>query len=211
MERTRSRYLRRKGAPSTRRWRLVWISGSDLEAMWLGSVFPEGHHNLLAPPMSAIKRITKPVVEAASGLPVQIPTYLSTEHSDWDLHAFCREHNWRVWLKGPYYDASRCPTWDAFGAIRNALSKVWSTEKLFLQAHVSGYEESIMLSAYKGELLGAVSMRKRDITPEGKTWAGDVSEVPGEFPSRFGRWCATPTGQGAGNWKWCAMRRTRSG
>jgi diaminopimelate decarboxylase len=159
----------------------LWISGSDLEAMWLGMVFPNGHPNLLVPPMSAIKRITKPVVEAASGLPIKIPTYLSTEHSDWDLHAFCREHNWRVWLKGPYYDASRCPTWDAFTAIRDALSKVWSTDKLFLQAHVSGHEESVMLSAYQGELLGAVSMRKRDITPEGKTWAGDVSEVPPEF------------------------------
>ena len=159
----------------------MWISGSDLEAMWLASVFPDGHPNLLAPPMSGIKRITKPVVEAASGLPVKIPTFLSTEHSDWDLHAFCREHNWRVWLKGPYYDASRTPTWDTFTAVRNALSKVWSTEKLFLQAHVSGYEESVMLSAYQGELLGAVSMRKRDITTEGKTWAGDVSEVPPSF------------------------------
>jgi diaminopimelate decarboxylase len=159
----------------------LWISGSDLEAMWLASVFPDGHRNLLAPPMSGIKRITKPVVEAASGLPIKIPTYLSTEHSDWDLHAFCRQHNWRVWLKGPYYDASRTPTWDSFTAVRNALSKVWSTEKLFLQAHVSGYEESVMLSAYQGELLGAVSMRKRDITTEGKTWAGDVSEVPPSF------------------------------
>ena len=159
----------------------MWISGSDLEAMWLASIFPNGHPNLLAPPMSGIKRITKPVVEAASRLPIRIPTYLSTEHSDWDLHAFCREHNWRVWLKGPYYDASRTPTWDTFTAVRNALSKVWSTEKLFLQAHVSGYEESVMLSAYQGELLSAVSMRKRDITPEGKTWAGDVSDVPPAF------------------------------
>jgi diaminopimelate decarboxylase len=159
----------------------LWISGSDLEAMWLGSVFPHGHPGLLAPPLKGIQRITKPKVEAAQGLPVKIPTYISTEHSDWDLHAFCRAHNWRVWLKGPYYDASRTPTWDAFTAIRNALSKVWSTEKLFLQAHVSGYEESVMLSAYQGELLSAVSMRKRDITPEGKTWAGDVCEVPPEF------------------------------
>jgi diaminopimelate decarboxylase len=158
-----------------------WISGSDLEAMWLASIFPLGHPNLLAPPMAGIKRITKPVVEAASGLPVKIPTFLSTEHSDWDLHAFCRQHDWRVWLKGPYYDASRTPTWDAFTAVRAALSKVWSTEKLFLQAHVSGYEESVMLSAYQGELLSAVSMRKRDITVEGKTWAGDVAEVPASF------------------------------
>jgi diaminopimelate decarboxylase len=159
----------------------LWISGSDLEAMWLADLFPDGHPNLLAPSMSALGRITKPAVEAASGLPVRIPTYTSTDRSDWDLHAFCRQHNWRVWLKGPYYDAARTPSWDVFEAARNALTKVWSTERLFLQAHVSGYEESVMLSAYQGELLGAVSMRKRDITPEGKTWAGDVSEVPADF------------------------------
>ncbi|HEX9931771.1 MAG TPA: hypothetical protein VGB08_02905 [Allosphingosinicella sp.] len=158
-----------------------WISGSDLEALWLADVFPEGHRNLLAPPMGALKRIGKPDVEAHEGLPVTIPTWVSTDLPDWDLHAFCRQHNWRVWLKGPYYDAARTPSWDVFEAARNALTKVWSTSKLFLQAHVGGYEESVMLSAYRGELLGAVSMRKRDITPEGKTWAGDIGTVPDEF------------------------------
>ena len=159
----------------------LWISGSDLEAMWLASLFPEGHKNLLAPPLAGLKRITKPAVEAAANLPVKIPTYISTDSSDWDLHAFCRQHDWRVWLKGPYYDAARTPSWDVFEAARNALTKVWSTQRLFLQAHVSGYEESVMLSAYQGELLGAVSMRKRDITPEGKTWAGDVTAVSEDF------------------------------
>ena len=159
----------------------LWISGSDLEAMWLASLFPEGHPNLLAPPQGALKRITKPAVEAAAGLPVHIPSHISTEQSDWDLHAFCRQHNWRVWLKGPYYDAARTPSWDVFEAARAALTKVWSTQKLFLQRHVSGYEESVMLAAYKGELLGAVSMRKRDITPEGKTWAGDIDDVAHDF------------------------------
>ena len=158
-----------------------WISGSDLEAMWLADLFPDGHRNLLAPPAAALRRIAKPGVEAHDGLPVEIPTYISTDLSDWDIHAFCRKHNWRVWLKGPYYDAARTPSWDVFEAARNALAKVWSTQKLFLQAHVGGYEESVMLSAYQGELLGAVSMRKRDITPEGKTWAGDVCDVPEDF------------------------------
>jgi diaminopimelate decarboxylase len=159
----------------------LWISGSDLEAMWLADLFPQGHRNLLAPPMGALKRITKPAVEGARGLPVAIPDFISTDRSDWDLHAFCRANDWRVWLKGPYYDASRTPTWDSFDAVRSALSKVWSTERLYLQKHVGGYEESVMLSAWQGELLGAVSMRKRDITPEGKTWAGDISEVPASF------------------------------
>ncbi len=159
----------------------LWISGSDLEAMWLADIFPDGHANLLAPGMGAFRQIIKPAVSAARDLPVKIPDYISTDHSDWDLHAFCREQDWKVWLKGPYYDASRTPTWEAFEYIRAALSKVWSTERLFLQKHVSGYEESIMLSAYRGKLLGAVRMQKRDITPEGKTWAGEISEVPDEF------------------------------
>jgi diaminopimelate decarboxylase len=159
----------------------LWISGSDLEAMWLASLFPEGHPNLLAPPAAALKRIAKPAVEAHAGLPVKVPTFVSTDLPDWDLHAFCRAHNWRVWLKGPYYDAARTPTWDSFVAARAALTKVWSTQRLFLQAHVGGYEESVMLAAYEGELLGCVSMRKRDVTAEGKTWAGDVSEVDPEF------------------------------
>jgi diaminopimelate decarboxylase len=159
----------------------LWISGSDLEAMWLASVFPDGHPNLLAPPMAGLKRIAKPAVEAHKGLPVKIPTYTTTDIPDWELHAFCRAHNWRVWLKGPYYDAARTPSWDAFEAARNALTKVWSTDTLFLQAHVSGYEESVMLAAYQGELLGCVSMRKRDITAEGKTWAGDIFPVDPDF------------------------------
>jgi len=159
----------------------LWISGSDLEAMWLADLFPDGHPNLLAPPMQGLKRITKPAVEGVRGLPVRIPDYISTEHSDWDLHAFCRAHNWRVWLKGPYYDASRTPSWDVFTAVRSALKKVWSTERLFLQKHVSGYEESIMLSAYRGELLGAVAMKKRDVTAEGKTWAGEIAELPSDL------------------------------
>jgi hypothetical protein len=90
-----------------------------------------------------------------------------------------------LWLKGPYYDASRTPSWDSFVAVRDALSKVWSTDNLFLQAHISGYEESVMLAAYQGELLGCVRMRKRDITPEGKTWAGDISTVDPEFEARL--------------------------
>ena len=159
----------------------LWISGSDLEAMWLASIFPDGHQNLLAPPGGALKRIAKPAVEALATLPLKVPTFVSTDLPDWELHAFCREHDWRLWLKGPYYDAARTPSWDSFVAARNALTKVWSTDRLFLQAHVSGYEESVMLAAYEGELLGCVSMRKRDITPAGKTWAGDISDVDPEF------------------------------
>lgn len=38
-----------------------------------------------------------------------------------------------------------------------------------------------MLSAYQGELLDCVYMRKRDLTEKSKTWAGDVADVPKEI------------------------------
>lgn len=159
----------------------LWISGIDLEIMWLASVFPDGHQNLLTPSSAALEKVSKPAVEAHKGLPVRIPTFISTEHPDWELHSFCRRHDWKVWLKGPYYEAIRTASWDAFEVVRAALSRAWSTERLFLQAHVTGYEESVCFCAYRGELLGCVHMRKRELTEEGKTWAGDVTEVPEEF------------------------------
>jgi diaminopimelate decarboxylase len=159
----------------------LWISGNDLEIMWLGSVFPEGHPNLLTPPLSALAKTSKPAIEASAGLPVKIPTFISTEESDWELHTFCRKFGWKVWLKGPYYDASRARSWPEFNIVRSALSRVWATDRLFLQSHVTGYEESVALSAYHGEILECVSMRKREVTEENKTWAGDISDVPEEF------------------------------
>jgi diaminopimelate decarboxylase len=159
-----------------------WLSGIDLEIMWLASVFCEGHPNLLSPPRTAVRRIAKPAVEAHRGLPVRIPTFIcAAEHADWDLHAFCRRHDWNVWLKGPYYEAIRTRTWDAVESARAAIKKAWSTDNVFVQAHVTGYEESICFSAYQGELLACVYMRKREITQEGKTWAGDIAEVAEDF------------------------------
>ncbi|HEX8369762.1 MAG TPA: ATP-grasp domain-containing protein [Pyrinomonadaceae bacterium] len=159
----------------------LWISSIDLEILWLANLFPEGHPNLLTPPLKAMNLVGKPAIPAHEGLPVKIPTFVTTEISDWDLHAFCREHDWKVWLKGPYYEAVKIGGWAHFEEMRNVLSSAWATEKLFLQAHVSGYEESITISAYQGELLDCVRMRKRDLTEMSKTWAGDVADVPEEI------------------------------
>jgi diaminopimelate decarboxylase len=165
----------------------LWISSIDLEIMWLGEVFPDGHPNLLTPSATALKQIAKPAITAHAGLPVRIPRFVTTEISDWELHRFCRENDWRVWLKGPYYEAVRTATWADLTHWRKVLSSAWATEKLFLQAHVTGYEESIMLSAYQGELLDCVHMRKRDLTELGKTWAGDALPVQPDIVSELRR------------------------
>jgi diaminopimelate decarboxylase len=155
-----------------------YISCNDLETLWLSHVFPDGHSNLLTPPAKALQQVGKPAVPACKDLPIKIPTFVTTDLPDWDLHTFCRQHDWKIWLKGPYYEAIRIKSWAELESWRKVLSTAWHTETLFLQAHVTGYEESISLSAYKGELLHCVSMRKRDLTEMAKTWAGDVSEVP---------------------------------
>ncbi|HVF30910.1 MAG TPA: ATP-grasp domain-containing protein [Pyrinomonadaceae bacterium] len=159
----------------------LWISSIDLEIMWLAEVFPNGHPNLLTPTPEALDRVGKPAVPAHEGLPVRVPPFVTTELSDWELHAFCRKHNWNVWLKGPYYEAVRITNWAALQHWIGVLSSAWATDKLFLQAHVTGYEESVMLSAYQGELLDCVHMRKRDLTDLGKTWAGDATTVDREI------------------------------
>ena len=159
----------------------LWISSIDLEIIWFAEVFPTGHPNLLTPPQLALKSTSKPAAAVEKLMPISVPPYVTTDLTDWELHAFCRRHDWKVWLKGPYYEAFRTPTWAAFQDARAGLSRAWATQTLFLQTHVNGYEESICFSAYQGELIESVWMKKRDLTELNKTWAGDVSEVPAEF------------------------------
>ncbi len=159
----------------------LWISGLDLETIWLAHTLGI-HTNLLIPPSTALSKVAKSTIFAAKLLPFKIPPFIHTRESDWNLHAFCRKHGWRVWLKGPYYEARPVRSWLEFKQARFELSKTWSTtSELFLQAHISGLEESIALCAYRGKLLACVWMIKRDITLEGKTWGGRVSEVPEEL------------------------------
>jgi hypothetical protein len=160
----------------------LWISGSDLESHWLAAQFPDGHPGLLSPSTASLEAVAKPAVPAHEGLPVRIAPYVAVHQTtDWDLHHFCRQHDWNLWLKGPYYDAVRVSSWPALESGRAFLSGLWTTEELFLQRHVSGHEESVCFCAYRGELLAAVRMRKRDLTEMSKTWAGDISEVPESF------------------------------
>ncbi len=160
----------------------IWISGSDLESRWLADVFPGGHPRLLSPPKEVFAGLQKPAVPAATGLPVRIAPFVEIASlSDWDLHAFCRQHDWNLWLKGPYYDALRVTSWPSLENGRAFLSGLWSTEDLALQAHVNGHEESVCFCAWRGSLLGAVRMRKRDVTEIGKTWAGAVTAVSDNF------------------------------
>jgi diaminopimelate decarboxylase len=155
-----------------------WISGLDLEILWLAQSIP-AHPNLLTPRIEALGRVGKPAIPAHEALPFRIPPFVRATVPDWHVHAFCRRHGWNIWLKGPYYEARRVRSWIEVVNAWSELSATWSSGELFLQAHIAGNEESIAFCAYDGELLGCIHMSKHEITPEGKAWSGEVTEVPG--------------------------------
>ena len=153
-----------------------WFPGQDLEVEWLARSLDDRSRALI-PGVEALQKVAKPTIEAARALAFTVPDFISVGCSDWDLHAFCREHGWRVWLKGPNYEAYTVRDWPSFRAARKAMTEMWGTDHLFLQRHVKGAEESVALCAYQGELLDCVHLTKHTQTHEGKTWAGRVSEV----------------------------------
>jgi diaminopimelate decarboxylase len=154
----------------------VWIPGQDLEVEWLSESLGPGA-GALVPPADALGRVSKPRITAAAALPFQIPPFISAGRADWELHGFLREHGWRVWVKGPNYEAMRARDWPSFRYAREVLSNTWGTESLFLQRHVAGAEESVAFCAFGGELLDCVHMSKHTQTHEGKTWAGALAQV----------------------------------
>ena len=161
-----------------------WLSGLDLEVEFLAEQLPCGDR-ILVPPRESLFQIAKPEIRAARGLPVCIPDTISALEPDWELHRFCRRHGWRVWLKGPNYEARFTHDWHTFLRARSELEDTWSTKRLFLQADVAGCEEAIVFSACRGRLVGCVRMTKRSQTLEGKTWAGHVCEVDTEMRARL--------------------------
>jgi diaminopimelate decarboxylase len=153
-----------------------YIPTLDLETVWLAKNIG-AHPRLLSPVSSALATAGKPFASVTEYLPFGVPETLTINCHETEIHDFCRRSAWRLWLKGPYHDASFIGNWQTFSAQRSHLSKKWSSDKLFLQAHKKGVEESICFAAKDGKLLEAVYMRKRVTTPDGKTWSGKIEPL----------------------------------
>jgi len=164
------------------RERAYFISGLDLEVRWLA-----GRPNswALVPPLTALHASAKPTHEAARYLPVRIPRYIPISAGSREVHRFCVETGWRVWLKGPEYEATRVHSWHDLQESIKRMEEVWGNGGLFLQEDVHGQEVSVAFCAYHGKLLDAVYMEKRLETAEGKTWAGEVSPCPSGFRAKL--------------------------
>lgn len=161
-----------------------WISGLDLEAQCLAAS-PEQGKRILVPPAASFDAIAKPTIAACGGNGYRIPNYQAVPDTPAELLKFCADRGWRVWLKGPQYEAKRVSSWRDYLLHHRALKETWGEDGVFLQEHIQGQEESICFAAMGGQLLQAVSMRKRFVTPEGKTWGGRIS------PLSDGTWAET--------------------
>jgi diaminopimelate decarboxylase len=157
-----------------------WIPTLDLEIAWLARRMPV-HPRLLAPGAAALAQTGKPAPSVAPLLPFDLPPGLDLNAADDEIYAFCRAHSWRVWVKGPYHDAIAVASWPELERARVQLRQRWQSDRLSLQAHVRGYEESVAFAAVNGAIIDAVLMRKRIVTPDGKTWAGRIGDVPAEL------------------------------
>lgn len=158
----------------------LWISALDMEVHWISENLGP-HRNLLAPGGRALELSKKPEVRALEGMEFQVPEFIRADRPDSEVHSFLRHHSWQCWMKSPYHDAKRVTSWASFERLRLSMSKAWNTSKLFIQKHVVGNEETIAFTSFCGELLAAVQLQKRQITPEGKTWAGQVTPVEPEI------------------------------
>lgn len=164
-----------------------WLSGLDLEVLWLSPTAGRSRSRMLVPDTRALSETRKPEIRAAHGLGWDTPAFISLAESDRAVHAFCRAAGWRVWVKGPNYEARSVRTWADVRVTREAVAETWASDDIFAQAHVAGSEESVALAAFQGRLLAAVQMRKQAVTPEGKTWSGLVEPIAATLWPRLQR------------------------
>jgi diaminopimelate decarboxylase len=149
------------------------VPSLDLEIRWLADALP-AHPLLVGPGRQALEMTRKPASLIARELGLGVPEFLSCDVPDPGLHAFCRRHSFRVWLKSPHHGAALVGNWRQFAWLRRSFAAAWGEAGLFLQAHVHGHEESLVLIADRGRMIDGLHMVKRITTPEGKTWAGRV-------------------------------------
>jgi len=135
---------------------------------------------ILAPPSSALEQMARPDGLADTPLPISVPPYCRLQRPDEVLHAFGRRHDWKVWLRQPGRAPVPITHWTDLGAARTTTGAPSTAG--FLQAHREGSEESIIFSAFRGELLGAVRVERTRSNRKESRWTGRLHPV--EAPLR---------------------------
>ncbi|TRZ56331.1 MAG: hypothetical protein D4S02_15890 [Rhodocyclaceae bacterium] len=149
-----------------------YLPGSDLEARWLAK---RSAFRILVPPLEAFEHTSKPFEMAEKILPVRVPEFIALDAGPRETYNFAVDHGWKVWVKGPVMDAQRVHNWQHLQFAWGELAAVWGEQRFFLQRDVPGMDVTVAFAAHDGRLLGTAFMEKRQLTGDGKCWAGEVT------------------------------------
>jgi len=165
-----------------------YLPTSPAEVRWLADALPSTDR-LFAPSRHALARTQLPAVSAADGLPVEVPAWIPLSAPVEALHAFGRQHDWRLWMRAPTGERRALGHWTEFDETRDALSAhVDTPEHLVLQRRVEGTAVTLPFAAHTGTLLGTALVRpapdRRDThhvdgLPDG--FAGALDDVLGDL------------------------------
>lgn len=99
-------------------------------------------------------------------------------HSISEVHNLAYEFGYPLVVKGKFYDASIAYSPDQAMGYFNKISSKWGLP-IIIQQYTQGTEVNLTgIGDGKGNLIGAVPMRKTYITDKGKAWAGVALEDP---------------------------------
>lgn len=99
-------------------------------------------------------------------------------HSIAEVHTLAYEFGYPLVVKGKFYDASVAYSPDQAMGYFNKISSKWGLP-IIIQQYTQGTEVNLTgIGDGKGNLIGAVPMRKTYITDKGKAWAGVALEDP---------------------------------
>jgi len=102
---------------------------------------------------------------------IDVP-FSKTATAESEIKVFAKEYKYPIYVKGKYYDAYSVYDYDEAKEAFNKIAAKWGFP-IILQQCVSGNEVNVVaLGDGKGNMVGAVAMRKLYITDKGKAWAG---------------------------------------
>lgn len=162
----------------------LYVSGLDMEIFAIArELRAMDRTSFLLPDGEALRLTTKPAEKLAERLGLSIPE-TAVHH---DIVASVQQSEamgWPVLVKGRHHEARVAGNYRELISCIRYIEDTWGDTPI-LQQFCYGREECISFSAYRGKLLGAVAMRKTEVTFQGKTWCGQIEEVPPEFLSRL--------------------------
>ena len=165
----------------------VLIPTMDLEVRLLASTVG-AHERILAPSKSALDTVRKPATAVADllGLPTSRFERDTTRSA---VERFTRQAPYGVWVKGEYYEAFRAHNPEQALTLGAFIEEAWGG-RWHLEEHTPGQECGLAFCARDGELLDAVFTTKALVTPEGKTWSGEIVEIDDELWARLANFVA---------------------